>query len=101
MDRYDDPSKTSRRKKKEKVFAFRWDIELIELWEKVATRISRKEQATTTARDLLEEYLCCFLTNEELDQRGLVAYKTYPPPRIALALEKSKKNRQGDREGNP
>ena len=85
----------------EQVFAFRWKKEFVDLWGNVAAQIIRRKYPTTTARDLLEEFISCFLSDEELEKHGLVAYRTYPPPRINLAMERSRRNRFRFVDGSP
>lgn len=83
---------------KEKVFAFRWDTEIISRWEDIAAKLHRNEPPSSAARELLQEYISCFLTDDELEQLGFMCYGTYPPPRLAHALRKAKQMRKGSAE---
>lgn len=80
----------------DKVFGFRWDNELVSLWEEVASRFSRRDPASNVAREVLEEFIACFLPDEKLEKLGLIAYRNYPPPRIDLALQYAKRMRHAN-----
>jgi hypothetical protein len=72
----------------------RWAPPIKGQWEKLA-RDEFDSESSTLARDVLEEFLACFLTDEELRSAGLPSLAgRRPGGLISLALEKC------DQQGN-
>lgn len=81
------------RGKRRPMTVFHWD----KRWKQLLSKLSEAvygEDMSETMRSILEEYIACFMTDEELIAARKPQLIVYPPPRLQRALMAAQANRK-------
>jgi hypothetical protein len=84
------PAQRGRRKP---MAVFYWEKEWKGLFAKTAREVFNLD-SSEAMRGILEEYVSCFMSDDELMEARKPQYMAYPPPRINRALIAAKDNRK-------
>ena len=73
---------------------FYWDNEWKGLLQAAAIKIHGTKNKSEVIRSVMEEYIACFMTDDELRERRKTQLTAYPPPWLQQAIEAAKHNRK-------
>ena len=77
--------------RKDNTFGFRW--RLLDVFKEIASRPQFQRDPSDLARQVLEEFCSCYMTDEELDKAGMAEYVALRRNGlIDMALMKAKQN---------
>lgn len=91
--------KAGTRRARKPMAIFYWEQEWKDLFRTMAEKVYGISDSSKVMRAVLEEFVACFMTDDELMERRKPQYATYPPPRLHQAMEAAKRNRKAASDG--